>query len=111
MGVKPFKNYNLDQQQPEFQFKRDKLSFFDKECLRIANHKNREVLRQNRITHLLNCVGFAYPEYFKSDLVYKKLWLQYIVELQRRLTTVDYLPFEFRALEVALEAVCTFLNS
>lgn len=68
--------------------------------------------------------------------------LQYVVELQRRLTSVgvndvwrsedggdsagrrnrafdnvygntspDYLPFEFRALEVALEAACTFLDS
>ncbi|CAI0437792.1 unnamed protein product [Linum tenue] len=49
--------------------------------------------------------------------------LQYVVELQRRLTTAavgevwqsegpeDYLPFEFRALEVALEAACTFLDS
>ncbi|XP_038694451.1 magnesium transporter MRS2-1-like [Tripterygium wilfordii] len=68
--------------------------------------------------------------------------LQYVVELQRRLTMAgpgaiwqsdgsdlngrrsrnnfdnmfsntspDYLPFEFRALEVALEAACTFLDS
>jgi magnesium transporter len=67
--------------------------------------------------------------------------LQYVVELQRRLMTPgvgevwqsegaelnrrrsrnfdnvfgnaspDYLPFEFRALEVALEAACTFLDS
>lgn len=64
--------------------------------------------------------------------------LQYVVELQRRLTTTgevwqsdvtdlswrrgnrndsclntspDYLPFEFRALEIALEAACTFLDS
>ncbi|KAE7997221.1 hypothetical protein FH972_001872 [Carpinus fangiana] len=68
--------------------------------------------------------------------------LQYVVELQRRLTTSgvsevwqtdaaelyrrrgsrnfdnafgspspDYLPFEFRALEVALESACTFLDS
>ncbi|XVF74864.1 hypothetical protein PTKIN_Ptkin13bG0144900 [Pterospermum kingtungense] len=67
--------------------------------------------------------------------------LQYVVELQRRLTSGvgevwqsegpelnrrrssrnfdnvygitsrDYLPFEFRALEVALEAACTFLDS
>ncbi|XP_044495288.1 magnesium transporter MRS2-1-like [Mangifera indica] len=67
--------------------------------------------------------------------------LQYVVELQRRLTTAgvnevwqsesndpnrrrnrnfdnvygntspDYLPFEFRALEIALEAACTFLDS
>lgn len=62
--------------------------------------------------------------------------LQYVVELQRRLKTSgrddwqsedamsrrrgsrnfdcaspDYLPFEFKALEVALEAACTFLDS
>ncbi|MBA0615329.1 hypothetical protein Godav_015480 [Gossypium davidsonii] len=66
--------------------------------------------------------------------------LQYVVELQRRLTSgvgevwqpegpelnrrscrnfdnvygspsPDYLPFEFRALEVALESACTFLDS
>ncbi|KAI3669327.1 hypothetical protein L6452_40559 [Arctium lappa] len=33
--------------------------------------KNRDVLRQNRITHVLNCVGFVCPEYFKKVLVYK----------------------------------------
>ncbi|XP_059633658.1 protein-tyrosine-phosphatase MKP1-like [Cornus florida] len=78
---------NSDSEKPprEFEFKKDKLAFFDKECSRIADHiylgsdavaKNREVLRQNGITHVLNCVGFICPEYFKSDLVYKTLWLQ-----------------------------------
>ncbi|PKA67073.1 Magnesium transporter MRS2-10 [Apostasia shenzhenica] len=49
--------------------------------------------------------------------------LQYVGELQRRLaahssdalpgwtTSPDYLPFEFRALEVALESACTFLDA
>ncbi|XP_008810307.1 magnesium transporter MRS2-1-like isoform X1 [Phoenix dactylifera] len=49
--------------------------------------------------------------------------LQYVAELQRRLTAhsvdalaggstpPDCLPFEFRALEVALEAACTFLDA
>ncbi|PNY10114.1 protein tyrosine phosphatase MKP1-like [Trifolium pratense] len=69
----------------EFQFKRDKLAFYDKECSRIAEHvylgsdtvaKNHELLRQNGITHVLNCVGFVCPEYFKSEFVYKTLWLQ-----------------------------------
>ncbi|KAK9090294.1 hypothetical protein Sjap_023471 [Stephania japonica] len=65
---------------------RDAQANKDKECCsRIADHiylgseavaKNREILRQNGITHVLNCVGFACPEYFKSDLVYKTLWLQ-----------------------------------
>ncbi|EEF32351.1 dual specificity protein phosphatase, putative [Ricinus communis] len=87
LAVKLLEKSNLDEQQPvrEFQFKRDKLAFFDKECSRIANHiylgsdavaKNREILRQNGITHVLNCVGFVCPEYFKSDLVYKTLWLR-----------------------------------
>ncbi|CBI33014.3 unnamed protein product, partial [Vitis vinifera] len=76
---------DLEQPQREFQLKKDKLAFFDKECSRIADHiylgsdavaKNRETLRQNGITHVLNCVGFVCPEYFKSDLVYKTLWLQ-----------------------------------
>lgn len=94
-SIKPLENSNLnlnlnsnsDSEQPvrQFEFKKDKLAFFDKECSRIADHiylgsdavaKNREILRQNGITHVLNCVGFVCPEYFKSDLVYKTLWLQ-----------------------------------
>lgn len=74
-----------DQPPREFQFKRDKLAFFNKECSKIVDHiylgsetiaKDREILRQNGITHVLNCVGFICPEYFKGDLVYKTLWLQ-----------------------------------
>ncbi|XP_019163884.1 PREDICTED: protein-tyrosine-phosphatase MKP1-like isoform X2 [Ipomoea nil] len=69
----------------EFQFKRDKLAFFNKECSKIVDHiylgsetiaKDREILRQNGITHVLNCVGFICPEYFKGDMVYKTLWLR-----------------------------------
>ncbi|KAL1328011.1 hypothetical protein AAHE18_13G344600 [Arachis hypogaea] len=69
----------------EFQLKREKLAFYDKECSRIAEHvylgsdtvaKNHDLLRQNGITHVLNCVGFVCPEYFKRDFVYKTLWLQ-----------------------------------
>ncbi|XP_061346986.1 protein-tyrosine-phosphatase MKP1-like isoform X2 [Gastrolobium bilobum] len=77
--------YDSSQPTKDFQFKRDKLAFFDKECSRIAEHiylgsdtvaKNHELLRQNGITHVLNCVGFVCPEYFKRDFVYKTLWLQ-----------------------------------
>ncbi|KAG6573695.1 Protein-tyrosine-phosphatase MKP1, partial [Cucurbita argyrosperma subsp. sororia] len=69
----------------EFEFKKDKLAYFDKKCSKILDHvylgsdsvaKNREVLRQNGITHVLNCVGFVCPEYFKGEFVYKTLWLQ-----------------------------------
>eukprot|EP00257_Ricinus_communis_P022755 XP_015582577.1 protein-tyrosine-phosphatase MKP1 [Ricinus communis] len=65
--------------------KRDKIAFFDKECSKVAEHvylggdavaKDREILKQNGITHVLNCVGFVCPEYFKADFVYRTLWLQ-----------------------------------
>ncbi|KAK8314710.1 hypothetical protein V6Z12_D01G189600 [Gossypium hirsutum] len=81
-SVKPLESPGSNR---EFQLRRDKLAFFDKECSRIAEHiylgsdavaKNRELLRKNGITHVLNCVGFVCPEYFKHDLVYKTLWLQ-----------------------------------
>ncbi|KAL1539301.1 protein-tyrosine-phosphatase MKP1-like [Salvia divinorum] len=69
----------------EFKCRKAKLAFFDKECSRILDHiylgsdviaKNREILRQRGITHVLNCVGFVCPEYFRNELMYKTLWLQ-----------------------------------
>ncbi|KAL2559880.1 protein-tyrosine-phosphatase MKP1-like [Forsythia ovata] len=81
----PRGNSTSEQPPREFEFKKDKLAFFDKECSRILDHvylgsdavaKNREILSQNGITHVLNCVGFVCPEYFKHELVYKTLWLQ-----------------------------------
>ncbi|XP_022957056.1 protein-tyrosine-phosphatase MKP1-like isoform X1 [Cucurbita moschata] len=65
--------------------KRDKIAFFDKECSKVAEHvylggdavaRDRDILKQNGITHVLNCVGFVCPEYFKDDFVYRTLWLQ-----------------------------------
>ncbi|RDX75428.1 Protein-tyrosine-phosphatase MKP1, partial [Mucuna pruriens] len=65
--------------------KRDKIAFFDKECSKVAEHvylggdavaKDRDILKQNGITHVLNCVGFVCPEYFQADFVYRTLWLQ-----------------------------------
>ncbi|XP_075504730.1 protein-tyrosine-phosphatase MKP1-like isoform X1 [Primulina tabacum] len=80
----PCENSALDKPPREFDFRKDKLAFFEKECSRILDHiylgsdaaaKNREILHQNGITHVLNCVGFVCPEYFKKELVYKTLWL------------------------------------
>ncbi|KAG8645106.1 hypothetical protein MANES_10G037800v8 [Manihot esculenta] len=65
--------------------RRDRIAFFDKECSKVAEHvylggdavaKDREILKQNGITHVLNCVGFVCPEYFKTNFVYRTLWLQ-----------------------------------
>ncbi|GMP57827.1 hypothetical protein CsSME_00021740 [Camellia sinensis var. sinensis] len=84
-SVKKLYNSESEQTEVEFQFRKDKIAFFDKECSRIVDHiylgsdavaKNREILHKNGITHVLNCVGFVCPEYFKNELVYKTLWLQ-----------------------------------
>ncbi|KAJ7525734.1 hypothetical protein O6H91_17G063700 [Diphasiastrum complanatum] len=69
----------------ETQLKRDKFAFFDKDCSRVAEHiylgsdavaRNKETLIANKITHVLNCVGFVCPECFPDDFKYKTLWLQ-----------------------------------
>ncbi|GFZ21207.1 mitogen-activated protein kinase phosphatase 1 [Actinidia rufa] len=83
--AKQLENLISERPETEFQFKKDKVTFFEKECSRIMDHvylgsdavaKNREILRENGITHVLNCVGSVSPEYFKDELVYKTLWLQ-----------------------------------
>ncbi|KAK3028811.1 hypothetical protein RJ639_038638 [Escallonia herrerae] len=65
--------------------KREKIAFFDKECSKVAEHiylggdvvaRDRDILKHHGITHILNCVGFVCPEYFKADFVYRTLWLQ-----------------------------------
>ncbi|ESQ44932.1 hypothetical protein EUTSA_v10010135mg [Eutrema salsugineum] len=65
--------------------KREKIAYFDKECSKVADHiyvggdavaKDKNILKKNGITHILNCVGFICPEYFKSDFCYRSLWLQ-----------------------------------
>ncbi|KAF8051286.1 hypothetical protein N665_1751s0002 [Sinapis alba] len=65
--------------------KREKIACFDKECSKVADHiyvggdavaKDKDILKNNGITHVLNCVGFICPEYFKSDFCYRSLWLR-----------------------------------
>ncbi|KAL8550583.1 hypothetical protein ACS0TY_009130 [Phlomoides rotata] len=84
-SITPRENSTADQPPREFECRKDKIAFFDKECSRILEHiylgsdaiaKNREILRQSGITHVLNCVGFVCHEYFKNDLVYRTLWLK-----------------------------------
>lgn len=39
--------------------------------------QDRAILAENSITHVVNCVGALYQEYFKNDgIAYKTLWLQ-----------------------------------
>lgn len=65
--------------------KKDKVALFDKECSKVAEHiylggntvaRDKEILGKHGITHILNCVGFVCPEYFKADFVYHTLYLR-----------------------------------
>ncbi|PWA84189.1 dual specificity phosphatase, catalytic domain-containing protein [Artemisia annua] len=65
--------------------KREKIALFDKKCSKVGDHvflggdavaKDKIILKQHGITHVLNCVGFVCPEYFKENFVYRTLWLQ-----------------------------------
>ncbi|KAD5961997.1 hypothetical protein E3N88_13470 [Mikania micrantha] len=65
--------------------KREKIAFFDKKCSKVADHiflggdavaRDKRILKQHGITHILNCVGFTCPEYYKENFVYRTLWLQ-----------------------------------
>lgn len=39
--------------------------------------RDRSILAQHNISHVVNCVGALYPEYFKAEgIQYKTLWLQ-----------------------------------
>lgn len=81
----PSGNLGLGQSPREFESEKGKLAFFENICSKITDHiylgsdaiaKSREVLKENGITHVLNCVGFICPEYFKGDLKYLTLWLR-----------------------------------
>ena len=66
--------------------KRNKLALFEKQCSKVCEGlyvsgehvaKSRETLRAHGITHVVNCVGAMYAEYFRGDGVqYRTLWLQ-----------------------------------
>ena len=69
----------------ELRARKEKLAFYEKECSQVGDKlfvaaeyvaKNREVLRQSGITHVVNCVGFLYPPYFEDELKYTTLYLQ-----------------------------------
>lgn len=68
----------------ETQQRRAKYMFFEKQCSLIvpglylagdAVARSQEILDQNNITHVLNCVGFVCKEYFKDRLTYRTYYL------------------------------------
>uniref|UniRef100_A0A061SBV6 Protein-tyrosine-phosphatase mkp1-like n=1 Tax=Tetraselmis sp. GSL018 TaxID=582737 RepID=A0A061SBV6_9CHLO len=69
----------------ELQIRREKFAYFEKRCSEVSDGlylgseavaKSRELLERSNITHVVNCVGFVYPNYFEGELTYKTLFLQ-----------------------------------
>lgn len=69
----------------EIRNKKAKMAFYDKICSQVGDGlfvggetvaKNRDILRGSKITHVINCVGFLYPSYFKDEFKYQTLYLQ-----------------------------------
>ncbi|KAF6262347.1 hypothetical protein COO60DRAFT_1699341 [Scenedesmus sp. NREL 46B-D3] len=68
------------------ELRRQKFAKFEMQCSKVADGlyvsgaavaQDRAILAAHGITHIVNCVGALYPEYFKDDgVVYKTLWLQ-----------------------------------
>eukprot|EP00192_Tetraselmis_astigmatica_P005343 CAMPEP_0117665056 /NCGR_PEP_ID=MMETSP0804-20121206/9588_1 /TAXON_ID=1074897 /ORGANISM="Tetraselmis astigmatica, Strain CCMP880" /LENGTH=453 /DNA_ID=CAMNT_0005472407 /DNA_START=494 /DNA_END=1857 /DNA_ORIENTATION=+ len=86
----------------ELQIRREKFAYFDKVCSEVSKGlflgsesvaKSRELLQNSNITHIVNCVGFIYPEYFKNELTYKTLRLQDTPT--EDLTSILYDVFDF----------------
>ncbi|XP_073526352.1 uncharacterized protein [Phyllobates terribilis] len=80
----------------------DKLISFDKACSKVAEHiylggeavaRDKNILKEHGITHVLNCIGFICPEYFKTDFVYKTLWLQ--DKVTEDITSILYDVFDY----------------
>jgi protein-tyrosine phosphatase len=80
-------------QASELTIRREKFAHFEKHCTRVfdgvyvsgeAGARNLETLRENGITHVLNCNAFVIPNYFETmrtpeganAFTYEALWLQ-----------------------------------
>lgn len=81
---------------------RDLLASFDLVCSHVIDHvyvgsgavaRNREILNENGITHILNSAGYACPEYFPEEFSYMTLWLK--DSPSEDITSVLYIVFDF----------------
>jgi hypothetical protein len=74
-----------DGQPTEVCARRQKMAAFEKKCSEIVDKlfisgewvaKNVNVIQQNRITHVINCVAALYPPFHEHICTYKNLFLQ-----------------------------------
>lgn len=82
----------------ELQARREKFTYFEKHCSEVADGlyigsdavaKSRQTLKDAHITHVINCVGFLYPSYFKDELSYKVLYLQGLPVLHSSVALIE----------------------
>lgn len=85
MDIRALRDARGDGPPSELQARREKYAFFEKHCSEVAEGlflgsdvvaRNRDTLRAAGVTHVINCVGFLYPAYFKDELTYLTLYLQ-----------------------------------
>jgi hypothetical protein len=74
-----------DAQPTEVGARRHKMAAYEKQCSQILEGlyisgefvaKDLHTLQMNGITHVINCVGALYEEYFKDKMKYKTLYLR-----------------------------------
>lgn len=68
----------------ELRTRKEKLAHFEKECTHVGDQlyvgaevvaKSRQILQSAGITHIVNCVGMLYPQYFENEVKYQTLYL------------------------------------
>jgi hypothetical protein len=111
----------MDGPPSELQARREKYAFFEKHCSEVADGiflgsdvvaRNRETLRAAKITHVINCVGFLYPAYFKDELTYLVLYLQgknhcYLGRKSLPLSSVEVMFFAYK---ITYTSIITLVN-
>ncbi|WIA18490.1 hypothetical protein OEZ85_009944 [Tetradesmus obliquus] len=89
---------------PDYEeLRRQKFAKFEMQCSKVAEGlyvsgaavaQDRAILAAHGISHVVNCVGALYTEYFKDDgVAYKTLWLQDIPH--EDITCILYDTFDF----------------
>ncbi|KAF6257744.1 protein-tyrosine phosphatase-like protein [Scenedesmus sp. NREL 46B-D3] len=81
----PFGKGSTDSSLDYDELRRQKFAKYEMQCSQVAEGvyvsgaavaQDRAILAAHGITHVVNCVGALYPEYFKDDrIAYKTLWL------------------------------------
>lgn len=68
----------------ELQARREKFAYYEKQCSEVAKGvcisgelvaRDKQILRDSGVTHIVNCIGMLCPECFPEDFKYLTLYL------------------------------------